>query len=680
MACILSAPASGHLLDSLESCARLTYNREFINEAELHLLKNLSQSKTAVKIFLGAVLVLICVAMALTLAPVGGIGGSNTGSPDAVATVGGQDISVMAVRQQFAQDTRGQNIPQVMQGLYMRQVLDQMVFKRLLSMEADRLGIQVTPDEVTQRIKQLLPTAFPGGVWVGAERYAQEVQMRTGMSVPEFEDQVQTMVLEDKFKFLVTDGIGVTPQEIEARYRYTNEKVQLDYVEVKPADLQSSINPTDAELSGYFTKNEAQYQVPEKRSAKYALLDLDQLKQSIKISDADVQAYYQQHVDDYKVENRVNVAHVLFNTLGKTDAEVALIKVQAQKVDDQAKHGANFADLAKKYSEDTNTKDKGGNIGWIVTGQTAPAFEKAAFSLPKGGISDLVQTPYSFDIIKVLDKEEAHTKTLAEVKDSIVNTLTQEKLNSEEGDVSDKLAAAVRQSNQQGLDAIAKQFNLQTGETPLVSVTDSVGDLGSTPALQEALFSLHPGELSQPISINRGYVILSVDKIVTGHQGTLAEVRDRVLSDYRKQRAQDMAGQKAQELVKNAKGGTAFEKAAKSLGLEAKTTDPITRTSQVGDIGPATELEAAFNMNQGQTGAPLLLNGNWVVYQVKSKQGASPEDLAKAKDGLEKQILQEKQQTAFEAFHDALQKRYEQEGKLAFNPTNLKLLTNQASS
>lgn len=644
------------------------------------MLKNLSQSKTAVKIFLGAVLVLICVAMALTLAPVGGIGGSNTGSPDAVATVGGQDISVMAVRQQFAQQTRGQNIPQYMQGLYLHQVLDQMVFKRLLAMEADRLGIQVTPDEVTQRIKQLLPTAFPGGVWVGAERYAQEVEVRTGMSVPEFEDYVSTAVLVDKFKFLVTDGISVTPQEVEARYRYTNEKVQLDYVEIKPSDLQSSVNPTDTELSAYFTKNEVQYQAPEKRSAKYALLDLNQLKQSIKVSDADVQAYYQQHLDDYKVENRVNVAHILFNTLGKTDAEVALIKVQAQKVDDQVKHGANFEDLAKKYSEDANTKSKGGVIGWIVAGQTAPAFEKAAFSLPKDGVSDLVQTPYSFDIIKVLDKEEAHTKSLGEVKDSIANTLTQEKLNSEEGDLSDKLAAAVRQSNQQGIDAIAKQFNLQTGETPLVSVTEPVGDLGSTPALQEALFSLHPGELSQPISINRGYVILSVDKIVAEHQGTLAEVRDRVLADYRKQKAQDLAGQKAQELVKDAKNGTAFDKAAKSLGLGVKTTDPITRTSQVGDVGPATELEAAFNMNEGQTGGPVLLNGNWVVYKVKSKQGASPEDFAKAKDGLEKEILADKQQAAFEAFHDALQKRYEQEGKLAFNATNLKLLMNQASS
>lgn len=644
------------------------------------MLKNLSQSKTAVKIFLGGVLVVICVSMVLMMTPVGGIGGTSTGSPDAVVTVGGQDISVIDVRQQFAAQTRGQNVPQVMQGLYMRQVLDQMVFQRLLDLEADRLGIQVTPDEITQRIKQVLPTAFPGGVWIGPERYAQEVEIRTGMSMPQFEDYVRTAVLVDKFKYLVTDGISVTPQEVEEQYRYQNEKVQLEYAQIKPAELESSITPTDTELSAFFAKNESKYQVPEKRSAKYALLDLNQLKQSIKISDADVQAYYQLHLDDYKVENRVHVAHIVFNTLGKTDAEVALIKQQAQKVDDQAKHSANFADLAKKYSEDTNTKTKGGDIGWIVAGQTAPAFEKAAFSLPKDGVSDVVQTPYSFDIIKVLDKETAHTKGLDEVKDSIVTTLTQEKLNAEQTEISDKLAAAVRQSSRQSIDAIAKQFNLQTGETPVVSVTDPVGDLGAEPALQEALFSLHQGELSQPISIDRGYVIISVDKIVAGHQGTLAEVRDRVVADYRKEKAQDLAEQKAEELETNVKGGMAFDKAAKSLGLEAKTTDPITRTSQVADIGPAKELEAAFNMNVGQTGGPVLLAGNWVVYQVKSKQAVNPDDFAKAKDGLQKQILEEKQSTAFEAFHDALQKRYEQDGKLAFNQANLKLLMNQSSS
>lgn len=642
------------------------------------MLKNLSQSKTAVRIFLGGILVLISGAMVLTMAPTSPVG--TLGSPDAVVTVGGQNISAIDVRTQYEEQTRGQQVPPELEGLYMRQVLDQMVFKRLLDMEATRLGIQVTPEEITQRIEQLIPTAFVGGTWVGAERYAQEVQLRTGMSVPQFEDFVRTSVLVDKFKDMVTDGITVTPQELEQRYRWKNERVQLDYAEINPADLESAINPTDAQLSAYFAKNQLKYQVPESRSAKYALLDINQLKQNTKISDADIQAYYQRRLSDYKVENRVHVEHIVFNTLGKPDAEIALIKQQAEKVDEQAKHGANFEALAKKYSQDPNTKDKGGDIGWIVAGQTAPTFQTAAFALPKGGISGVVQTPYSFDIIKVIDKEEAHTRSLAKVRDSIVTTLTQEKINQEQSDISDKMAAAVRQSNRQPIAVIAKEFNLETGEIPLVSVTNPVGDLGTSADLQDALFSLRPGELSQPIAIDRGYVIISVDKIVAAHQGTLAEVRDRVLADYRKQKAMELAQQKADDLAQRVKAGEPFDQAAKSLGLTAKSTDPITRSSQIPDLGPAKNLEAAFNLNPGQSSAPVLIAGNWVVYQVKAKQGVNPADFAKAKKQLLQQILQEKQSVAFEAFHNALLKRYEQEGKLAYNQANLKILTNSPSS
>jgi peptidyl-prolyl cis-trans isomerase D len=253
-------------------------------------------------------------------------------------------------------------------------------------------------------------------------------------------------------------------------------------------------------------------------------------------------------------------------------------------------------------------------------------------------------------------------------------------VNEEQTGLSDKLAAAVRQSNRQSIDAIAKEFNLQTGETPLVSVTEPVGDLGNAPQLQEALFSLREGELSQPISIDRGYVIISVDKIVAGHPGALAEVRNRVVADYRKEKAQDLAEQKAQELAKRVKAGDSLDKAAKSLSLTPKSTDPISRTSQIADLGPAKDLEAAFNMNVGQTSAPILVSGSSVVYQVKSKPGVNPADFAKAANDLRQQILQEKQSAAFEAFHDALQKRYEQEGKLAFNQDNLKNLISQSSS
>ena len=412
---------------------------------------------------MGVILVIISVSMVITLVP-GLTGGSAANSPDAVATVGGENISAADVQRQLNQAMRGQSIPEMLKGLYAKQVLDQMIFQRSMELEADRLGIHVTPEEQRDRIKQILPSVFAGDTWL-KDRYATEVQSRAGMSVQDFETFLRNEMLLEKFRALVTDGIEVSPDEIQREFRRRNEKVQIQYVLVKPADLAATIHPSDADLAAYFTKNASKYQVPEKRSTRYALLDVSKLRERTQVSDDALRSYYNAHIDQYKVENRVHAEHILFKTIGKTDAEIAEIRQKAADVLKKAKSGANFEDLAKKYSEDDATKPKGGDLGWIVEGQTVPEFQQTAFNLPKGSISDLVKTQYGFHIIKVLDRETAHTKTLEEVRSEIQPVVLADKVTAEANDMSNQMAAAVRQSNRQSLDDLAKKFNLQLGET-----------------------------------------------------------------------------------------------------------------------------------------------------------------------------------------------------------------------
>lgn len=626
-----------------------------------------------VKITMTVILLIICVSMVITLIP--GLVGSSFGTnPDAVATVGGQDISLVDLQNKLEQATRGQAMPEVLKGLYAQQVLDQMVFQQALNLEAQRLGISVTDQEETQRIKQILPSAFSGDAWM-KDRYANEVQTRTGMSVPEFESVLRDEMLQEKFQRLVTDGITVSPEEIQEEFRRRNEKVQIDYALVKPADLASGIHPGDAQLAAFFAKNSGQYQIPEKRSASYALLDLNTLREQTQIPESDVSAYYNAHLDDYKVENRVHAEHILFKTIGMTDAQITEIRNKAEDVLKQAKHGGNFEDLAKKYSEDDATKPKGGDLGWIVEGQTVPEFQQAAFSLPKGGISDLVKTQYGFHIIKVLDHEQAHTKTLDEVRSQILPTLLNQKVNQEASDISDQMATAVRQSDRQPLADIAKRFHLVQGETQAASVTEPVGDLGSDAELHQELFELRPGELSMPIQIDKGYIILSPKDILPAHQGTLAEVHDKVVADYQQEQSVILAQQKALELSKSARGGQNFEAAAKALGLDTKKSDAFPRTGTVGDLGSAKLLDAAFNMSPGQISEPTQIAGNWLVYQLVAHTPANPADLAQQTLDIGQQVLQAKRQAAYQAFQTALQDQLKKEGKIVINNEVLKRLT-----
>src|SRR5487761_883946 len=145
------------------------------------MLKTLQQRQTSVKILLGAVLAVICITMVITLVP--GPVGDVSSAPNTLARVGGVDITQDEVQTTLARVMQNQTIPPMMQGLYIRQVLDEMVFQRALDYEGDQLGIRVTPEEMAERIRLILPSAFTGDNWLGKDRYANEVQTRTGMSV-----------------------------------------------------------------------------------------------------------------------------------------------------------------------------------------------------------------------------------------------------------------------------------------------------------------------------------------------------------------------------------------------------------------------------------------------------------------------------------------------------------------
>jgi peptidyl-prolyl cis-trans isomerase D len=627
-----------------------------------------------VKITMAIILGIIIFTMVITLIPGLMNGTTDQTSPDAIASVGGKSISILDFQQEYDQATRGQQVAPMFKQVYVKQVLDTMIFQRALEFEADRLGLRVTPEEQTERIKELLPEAWSGSTWL-RDRYPSEVEAKYNMSVEQFESVLKDEMLVEKFHDMVTDGITVTPHEVAQEFMWRNDKVKIDYAVLKPSDLASTIHPSDAELAAYFAKNSSRYQIPERRSARYALLDLSRLRASTQISDDTLRAYYNQHLDEYKVENRVHVEHILFKTIGKTDAETAEIRQKAEDVLKQAKHAANFEDLAKKYSEDDATKPKGGDLGWIVDGQTVPEFQQAAFSVPKGQISDLVKTQYGFHIIKVLDRETAHTKSFEEVRDSILQPVLDQKVSEEANAISSQMAAAVRQSDRQPLDDVAKKFSLTVGETPAVSKTDPLLPLGNSPELHQILFGLNPGELSSPIQIDTGYVIITLKEDSPAHQGTLTEVHEQVLADYQKEKSVDLAVTRAQELSKLALSSGDFAKAAKSLGLTVKTSDDFARSGSVPDLGTAKQVAAAFKMDVGKISVPTQAGENWVVFRVAAHELPDPNDLAKQRDDIEQQLLQTKQNAAFDAFHTQLIDRLTKEGKLSINNDAVKRAT-----
>lgn len=628
------------------------------------------KSKLGYRILLGAVVLVLGGSMLLYLVPQGPTSGEV--STDTVAKVGDESVSVQDIRKQLDQIERNNQVPRALEGLYAQQILQQLVFQKEIEYEAKRLGITVSDQERADRIRQFLPTAFNGGSFVGIDQYSAMVQQRFQLTVPVFEELIRQGLLEEKFRKLVTDGISVDPGELQEEFRYKNEKVKLDYALIKPEELEAKINPSEAEIKAAYERSKSKYQVPERRSVRYALLDVNQLRQSLQISDGMLKAQYQANIQQYQVPNQVHVQHILFKTVGQPDAAVEEIRKKAEDVLKQAKKGAKFDELAKKYSEDPGSKDKGGDLGWIRQGQTVPEFEKTAFSLAPGQISDLVKTQYGFHIIKVLEKETAHTKPFEEVKSSIRAPLLLSEADKQASNTADQLAAAIRRSNKISLDDLAKQHYLTLGETRLVSPTDPLLELGNSQDVKDAIFRLRSGELTLPIRTDRGYVVLSLKEVQPAHQGTLEEVRDRVITDLKHEQSLALAKSKADDLVRRVKGGEKFDAAAKALGLDPKTSDSFARDGSIPGAASGKQLSAAFNLKQGEVGAPLNLGQNWLVYRVAGRVEPNPADFEAQKKQLSDEVLQSKRNIAFEAFRTALSDRLKQEGKLRLMPEKLK--------
>ena len=202
------------------------------------MLRSIQQRDLArnrwIKITMSVILVLVCASMLLHLIPGLNSGAVGGASPDAVATVDGKDIAGLDVHRRMAQAMHGQSIPEMFKAMYAKQFLDRMVFQRALDVEAQRMGIRMTPDEETDRIKQHLPEAWAGGIWQ-KDRYASEVQRRRGMPVEQFETFLRDQMLMEKFHGLVTDGLAVSHAGIEQELQRRNEKVQIEYALVKLA-------------------------------------------------------------------------------------------------------------------------------------------------------------------------------------------------------------------------------------------------------------------------------------------------------------------------------------------------------------------------------------------------------------------------------------------------------------
>ena len=639
------------------------------------------------KYALGAILLVICVSMVWYLVPQGSTLGIGAPGAGIVATVAGEDIHTTEVQQQARrmveqQFPRGGAQANMLLPFFAQRAFDDLVNEKILIAEARRMGLKATDDDLRDFLRQgqLGQNIFPDGKFIGQEAY-QDLVSRFGYTVPVFEGLVKDDIVVTKLRTLVSSSASVTDAEIRQQFDKQNTKIKFDYAFIKKDEILKSLHPADAELKAYFDLNQKTYvnSIPEKRQLKYVVFDTAKLVTQTEVTQQDLQSYYDQHRDEYRVPEQVNVRHILIKSPlpgpdGKVDPkEQDAAHAKAQDVLKQVKAGGNFADLAKKYSDDPGSAKNGGSLGFIGKGRTVPEFEKAAFSLPKGGTSDLVQSSYGFHIIHVDDKQDAHLKSVDEIKGQIEPLIKQQKAGQAAQAAAAELLSQARSSS---LEKAAAAKGLQVITTDFVTRNNLLPGIGTDPQFTTAAFGQTANAPPDQVQLHDGFAIYQVMAVKPPSTPTFEEIRSRVEQEFKNERASSLLAQKTQELSDRAKADHDLKKAAKELGAEYKTSDFVAPDGQVPDIGSMTGPAAvAFSLKPGEISGPINSATTGAVLSVTGRQAPTDADFAAKKDQIRDALMQNKQAEVFGLFLGNLRDQMDKSGKIKKNQKELDTLT-----
>jgi len=648
------------------------------------------------KIILSGILLVICAAMVVTFIP-GGLTSELTGQPGkgVVAKVDGSEISSDEVRQtarQMAQQDAqryGEMAQKLMPFLIQQETIravDQMIDRQALLSAARRMGLRVSPEEVKDELQhgRYAATFFPGGNFIGQVEYEDMLQ-RANLTAPKFEQSVGDDILLTKLQALISGSASASENEIHSQFMKDNSKVKFEYAVLKQDDLRKGLHPTDEELKAFYETHKGSYanSVPEKRKVKYAIVETGKAAADVQVTSDDLRTYYDQHRDQYRKPEQVKVSHILIKTPlpgpdGKVDEKgVAEARHRAEDLLQQLKSGAKLEDLAKKYSEDTGSAKQGGSLGWIGKGQTVPEFEKTAFSLSKGQMSDLVKSSYGFHIIRVDDKQEAHVRTLDEVKPEIEPVIKHQK---GQQIAQKKADALMKQARTQGLDAAAATLGVPVITSDFFSRKDNLPGLGPANQFMDAVFASAENSPPDMAPASQGITVFQLLGVKPASTPTFEEIRSRVEDEFKNERSSTLLSQKVQELSDRAKAEHDLKRAAKELGATVKTSDFVLPDGQVPDVGSMSgQAAVAFTMKPGEISGPISSGANAVVLSVLENQQPSDADFTATRDQIRDQLLLGKQEERFKLFVSSLVDEMTRSGKIRRNEEEIKALNRSGS-
>lgn len=544
---------------------------------------------------------------------------------------------------------REQFTPELEKQLRLRQqALDSLIEQTLLVEEAEQLGVSVRQKDLVEAIAAI-PAFQENGVF-SKDLYLQVLNYQR-ITPEEFENMQKRQLLIERVREHIQGNVTITDEDIAGEHRRQNEKINLAFVRLAPADFENKVKIDDMALSEYFSAHKEEFRLAETISLSYLLYEPSRFEQEVAVEEGDLEKYYRRHLDRFDIPEQVRAAHVLIRLAGDAGDIMRQQKRQlAEKVLAEARAGKDFAQLARQYSDDPGSAGKGGDLGYFPRGAMVAAFEEAAFNLKPGEISDIVETPFGLHIIKSDGRIEAGIKPLTEVADEIKTAVKAEKSRIL---AFEKAMDAYNINRKEGsLETAAQASGIEIKETGFFSRQEPVDSLGDLPNVTAVAFTLKEGELARPVELPQGIILYSVKARRESRLPELAEVRNEVIQTYRREQSKSLAREAAEKLLAALKTEKKLEDAARQQGENVQRTGLFSSSygAFVPQLGNAEKLaEAAFTLTKESPAAPEVyeIDGTFVVASLIERQEADPAGMTAAtRDEVREALLARKQEEA----------------------------------
>lgn len=559
-----------------------------------------------------------------------GVGAGRKGTRDAVATINKENIPYEQFQKaynqtinQFREQFAGKISEDMIKTLGIRErVLNQLIDKILLAQGGREMGLLVTNDEVKRTIEGM-EVFKKNGVFDPAWYKQLLANSRTG-GIPVFEAGVK----EDLFFKKVVDHISrfswVAPGEVDDRLKQNNEEIKLAYASFSAEESRNTITPKDDDLTAFFEKNADRYKTQPQIKLAFLAFPFSADATAEEPSEQEIQEQYQQNPDLYTIPEKRQVRHILFKKpQAETQEQLAKQREQAEKVLAAARQGDDFAELARKHSQDSSAP-KGGDLGFISKGQMVPQFENAAFALAEGEVSELVQTQFGLHIIKAEKIQAARPKSLEEAKPEIKLAVRKKK---EHALTFKKASKAYEEIILAGsLDKYAQAQALSVTKTDFFSHRSPAKGIPAGPAFLEAAFALKKGELSSLIETPEGWVVAYAEDTKAPEVPSLESVNDRVKNDYLTETAVELAKKTAEGMLAAVKNGGDFLEEASKTKVGVKESAFLRRSMPpAANTLPKEIVDRAFALSQASPYPQEIGSSGNVFYVFKLLERRAPD-------------------------------------------------------